>query len=155
MCLHENTEYSSFTSRVHTRCIKMSRKSRKNTAGKFIHVVNLWPEEKGSNCPRRSSQELPAKLRVSSRSCWNREDWFVVVLKQVELEVRLLVEPPSCNNGVMGLWQSSRDVSEALLLLFFDYSQYKCVILAHYLLHRAFFKGHISSNVKLLPPRSP
>lgn len=80
-----------------------SRVNVKVGSVEFIHVVNLWPEGKGSNSSQRSWQEPPVKLRVSGRRCWNREHWFVVILKLLGLEVQLLLEPPSSNNGLMGL----------------------------------------------------
>lgn len=129
-CLHEGRVYNSYTLCVQDTS-KWQREQRKQTGWvsswdgevisfnlcefmasrvnvkvwsiEFIHVVNSWLEVKVSNYSQRSWHELPAKLRVSSRSCWNREDWFVVVLKPLGLEVQLLLEPPSCDNRLMGL----------------------------------------------------
>lgn len=63
-----------------------------------VHEVNSWPEGESSGLSQRSWQALPLKLTVSWRSCWNREDWFVVILKLHGLEAQLLLEPPSYSN---------------------------------------------------------
>lgn len=72
--------------------------------------LSMWlthdQEAKSQILPLGAGRRCLVKIRVSGRSCWNGDDWFVVILKLLRQRFQSLLEP-LCINRLMGLYNGA------------------------------------------------